>query len=49
LVKGKRVLIVDDVFTTGTTVNTVSEKLIKAGAIGVDVLTVASVSSKDGY
>lgn len=49
LVKGKRVLLVDDVLTTGTTVNTVCEKLIKAGAVAVDVLTVASVPPKEGY
>lgn len=49
LVKGKRVLLVDDVLTTGTTANTVIEKLLKAGAIGVDVITVASVPPKLGY
>ena len=49
LVKGKRVLLVDDVLTTGTTVNAVSEKLLKAGATCVDVLTVASVTNKEGY
>ena len=38
LVKNKRVLLVDDVLTTGTTVNTVSEKLLKAGATSVDVI-----------
>ena len=48
-VKGKRVLLVDDVLTTGTTVNTVSEQLIKAGAVCVEVITVASVPPKTGY
>ena len=49
LIKGKRVLLVDDVLTTGTTVNAVCEKLLKAGAVAVDVLTVASVPPKEGY
>ncbi|MBO5714068.1 MAG: ComF family protein [Clostridia bacterium] len=49
LIKNKRVLLVDDVLTTGTTVNAVCEKLLKAGAVAVDVLTVASVPPKEGY
>lgn len=49
LVKGKRVLLVDDVLTTGTTVNTICEKLLKAGVVAIDVLTVASVAPKEGY
>ncbi|MBQ8726498.1 MAG: ComF family protein [Clostridia bacterium] len=43
-VKGKTVLIVDDVMTTGSTLETLAEKLKKAGAIKVLALTVASVS-----
>lgn len=43
-VKGKTVIIVDDVMTTGSTVETLAEKLKKAGASKVVALTVASVS-----
>lgn len=43
-VKGKRVLIIDDVMTTGATAETLSLLLVKAGASVVHVLTVASVA-----
>ena len=46
-VKGKRVLIIDDVMTTGSTVESIAEKLKGAGASEVLVLTVASVNFKN--
>jgi ComF family protein len=42
-VEGKRVMLVDDVFTTGTTVNECAKVLKKAGAKEVQVLTLARV------
>jgi ComF family protein len=38
---GKRILLVDDVFTTGATVNECARVLLKGGANQVDVFTVA--------
>lgn len=43
LVRGRRVLLVDDVFTTGATVAAVTRALKRAGVGGVDVLTFARV------
>lgn len=43
LLTGKRILLVDDVFTTGTTVNECARVLKKAGAVEVMVLTLARV------
>lgn len=42
-VTGKRVVLVDDVFTTGTTVSECARVLKRAGATKVDVLTLARV------
>ena len=45
----KSVLIVDDVATTGATSENIAKVLKKAGAKNVFLLTVASVSPKEGY
>ena len=42
-VRGRRVLVVDDVYTTGATVSAVTRALKKSGAAGIDVLTFARV------
>lgn len=42
-VKGKRILLIDDVLTTGATLNECAKVLKKAGALSVDTLTVARV------
>ena len=39
--KGKKVLLVDDIFTTGNTVNECSKILLDAGVIQVGILTIA--------
>ena len=40
-IKGKRILLLDDVMTTGSTVNECAKELKKAGALSVIVITVA--------
>jgi ComF family protein len=41
IIKDKRILLVDDVYTTGATVNECARVLVKSGAKRVDVLTLA--------
>lgn len=42
-IRGKKICLVDDVFTTGTTVNECAKTLKKAGASSVEVATLAMV------
>ncbi|MBR5599657.1 MAG: ComF family protein [Alphaproteobacteria bacterium] len=42
-IKGKRILLIDDVYTTGATLNECAKVLLKAGALSVDTLTIAKV------
>jgi competence protein ComFC len=49
LVKDKSIVIIDDVTTTGATAEVVAKQLKRSGAREVYLLTVASVTSKDGY
>ncbi|MDY0150970.1 MAG: ComF family protein [Candidatus Cloacimonas sp.] len=41
MVQGKKIIVVDDVFTTGTTINEIAGVLRQAGAIKICALTVA--------
>ena len=45
LVHGKRILLIDDVLTTGATANQAAEALLLAGAAQVDVLVLSTTSS----
>ncbi len=47
-VKGRHVLLVDDVYTTGATLEACSRALMRAGAVQVDCLTFARVMDETG-
>lgn len=46
-IKNRRIVLVDDVFTTGATVRACAEVLLDAGALNVDVLALARVQLKE--
>ncbi len=48
-IENKTVVIIDDVMTTGSTAEALAEKLKRAGAKCVKLLTAASVPPKQGY
>ncbi len=46
LVEGRKILLIDDVFTTGATVDECAKTLLRHGAANVDVLTLAQTGRK---
>ena len=48
-IKGLNILLIDDVFTTGSTSDEISKELLKAGANKIYILTVAHAGFKQRY
>ena len=48
-ISGKRILLVDDVLTTGSTVSACARGLKKAGAASVEVLTICHTVAQERY
>lgn len=48
-IKGKNVLLVDDILTTSATCNAISKKLMESGAKNIFVLTLCNVAPKSRY
>jgi ComF family protein len=46
-IKGRRVVVIDDVLTTGATVGVCTRALLRAGAVSVDILTLARVTREE--
>jgi predicted amidophosphoribosyltransferase len=46
-VAGRRILLVDDIYTTGSTLSACARALLRAGAASVDALTFAMAAPVD--
>ena len=46
-IKGKKILLTDDIYTTGSTVNECAKTLMNAGAESVEVVCIAIVNKRD--
>ena len=49
VLKGKRVLLIDDIYTTGATATACAKRLSEGGAVRVDFLALASAGNKDHH
>jgi len=46
-ISGKNILLIDDIFTTGSTLNECAKMLKKAGAAEVNILAIARVTKEE--